>query len=88
MPAGWTVIEATFCQVVEPPVSVGSDGGTVSIAAVAAGSTAAGAHAEAFPALSSARNCTHVVPLAVILALAPATAALQDVPPFDELRCW
>ena len=65
VPVGWTVTEAAFAQAPEPPMSTGSAGGRVSTIASAVGSALAGAHAEALPALSSARNCTHVVPSAV-----------------------
>ena len=60
----------------------------MSTIASAAGPALAGAHAETLPALSTARNCTQVVPLAVTLSVAPEAAADQLPPPFAELRCW
>ena len=56
--------------------------------ASAAASALAGAQAEALPALSSARNCTQVVPFADTFTLVPAAAVLHVVPPSAELRCW
>ncbi len=88
VPVGCTITDATFAQVPEPPVSTGSDGGRVSTIASAVGSALAGAHAELLPALSSARNCTQVVPSAVTFAVAPAAAALHEAPALAELRCW
>ncbi len=88
VPVGCTVADAAFAQAAEPPVRTGSEGPVVSTIAVAAGSGVAGDHAEAFPALSSARNWTKVVPSALTFTLAPAPAAPNDAPPFAELRCW
>ena len=69
-------------------MSTGTAGGSVSTIASAAGSALAGAHAEALPALSSARNCTQVVPSVATFAVAPTAAALHEAPAVTELRCW
>ena len=65
---------ATFCQVRDPPETVGAVG------AVRSMRTVAWVVAETNPATSSAANRTKVWPCALTVTLAPAVAADQVTP--------
>ena len=72
------VIEATFCQLSEPPETVGAVGSVRSMRAVEPAVAEAGVQAEVLPALSMLRYWTSVSPSAVTFTEAPAVALDQD----------
>src|SRR5437870_48786 len=78
--------DATLCQPSEPPPIVGALGCVRSMRAVLLAPTTAGAHDEALPERSSARNCTTVSPSAEAAIDPPAVGASQVVPPSVDVR--
>ena len=85
-PAAVTVSEAVCCQPARAPARVGAVGPVESIMAVFAAPVTAGAHADALPAVSTARIWTNVCPGAVTSSDPPAAAALH-ADPSGEVRC-
>ena len=83
-----TVTEATLCQTVDPPATVGMPGALRSMRTVLAAVAVAGVHADALPAPSMLRICTSVSPSPVTVAVAPFTALPQVEPPLVESRYW
>ena len=83
-----TVTEATFCQVSEPPATVGAVGSVRSRRTVPPGKLLVGYQVEMLPAPSTARNWSSVSPSAVIAAGLPDVADPQVVPPSVEVRYW
>ena len=81
-----TVSETVCCQPARAPDRVGTVGPAESIMAVLAAPVTAGAHADALPAVSTARIWTNVCPGAVTSSDPPAAAAPHDVPS-GEVRC-
>ncbi len=86
-PDGVMVTDWAADHAAEPPVTSGTVGAALSIIAVAVAVPPAGAQAVALPALSTARNCTQVVPAAVIEIDGPFTGEDQ-APAFRERRDW
>ena len=82
------VICATFCQLVEPPLTAGADGSVRSRRTVLPAVGDAGTQLDTRPAASSARNWTSVSPWAVIFGAEPATGEPQIVPPSVDRRYW
>src|SRR5205085_1971306 len=80
-PAAPTVTAATFCHESEPPLTTGAVGATRSIDTVLPTVGDAGAHADFRPDASVARNCTSVVPAAVIVVDVPVAADDHVAPP-------
>ena len=86
---GVTTTDAAFDQLPAAELTGGTVGSTLSMFAVAAGSPGtAGAHGEAFPALSSARNCTQVVPVVDAVKTLPGAVADQWPPASALVRYW
>jgi hypothetical protein len=82
-PAAVTVTEEAFDQALPPPVSSGAVGAIVSSLTVAED-----VQADVNPALSTERNCTKVMPSALIEADAPPAAADHVDPPSVEVWYW
>jgi len=76
----------TLCQDDEPPLTSGLVGSVRSSRTVLAAVGLAGSHADALPALSTARNCTSVSPSAVTSTLVPVAGTDQLAPPSVEVR--
>ena len=79
-PAAEIVTVATFCQVSEPPETVGAVGAVRSILAVAC------THAERLPAASTERYSTSVSPSAETVSDEPATGEDQVDPASVDVR--
>ncbi len=79
------VAEAAFDQEVEPPETAGSDGAVRSRLTVLPAATVV--QADMFPALSTDRKRTVVVPSAETGADAPDTAA-DHAPPLSAISYW
>ena len=87
-PEAETVTWATSCQDSDPPVTAGAVGAVRSIETVLPTVGEDGAHADRSPETSTERNCTRVVPVAVIETVVPVTAADQVTPLSVEVRYW
>ena len=85
---GATDTDATFDHAPAPLATPGTVGASLSIIAVDDGSSGTvDAHADTLPALSMARNCTHVLPvLATVYELPDATA--DQLPSLTLVRYW
>ncbi len=82
------MIDEAFDQPDEPPLATGVVGAVRSRRTVAPAVCVAGVQADVLPAVSTLRNCTHVLASAVTASLAPVAAALHVVPPSVEVRYW
>jgi len=80
-----TLTDAAAVQAPVAPEGV-TVGATRSMRTVAAAVPAAGAHAEALPAASYARNCTSVSPSVLTDTLVPACGGLHVAPPSVLVR--
>ena len=70
----------------DPPLTVGRLGAVRSSFTVLLEPAVVGSHDDTLPALSTERNCTMVVPSAVITADAPAVVAPHVEPLFVDVR--
>ena len=75
-----------FCQPASAPERTGVVGPVASTMAVFAAPVTAGAHADALPAVSTARTCTNVCPGEITATDPPAAAGLH-ADPSGEVRC-
>ena len=80
------VFEAAVDHELEPPPTDGTDGAVWSSITVLWSST--GDQSDVLPAASTARNCTSVVPSALIGAEAPFAGCDQVPPPSLEVSYW
>jgi len=87
-PDAVTSTDATFCQLSDPPATVGAVGAVRSRRTRFAAPGDDGDQAVALPALSRARTCTRVSPSAVITAAPPSVAVPQLEPPSVLVRYW
>ncbi len=83
---GATTTDAAFDHAPAPLATPGTVGATLSIIAVDEGSSGTvDAQADGLPALSTARNCTHVVPVVDTVRELP-DPIVDQFPPFTLAR--
>ncbi len=78
----------TFCQVSDPPDTVGVLGAVRSIRTVFAWPADAGAQLDVLPAASTVWNWAIVSPSVVTVTDAPAEVGDQVTPPSVDVRYW